>query len=122
MLNLRLNPMAAIMLLGWAFCHRVVGEMPQNLDASAVWIESAGSVARDQRGSLLYTPESHQSRIGEFQSVAFWCEDVFATAKVLKSKGVAFAEEPKNEPWGSIAIFKDPDGNQFALSSKVNRK
>ena len=47
---------------------------------------------------------------------------MFATAKVLKSKGVTFAQEPKNEPWGSIAIFKDPDENQFALSSKVNRK
>jgi predicted enzyme related to lactoylglutathione lyase len=41
---------------------------------------------------------------------------------VLKSKGVGFAQEPKNEPWGSIAVLKDPDGNQFALSSKVNHK
>jgi len=41
---------------------------------------------------------------------------------VLKSKGVTFAQEPKNEQWGAIAIFKDPDGNQFALSSKVNHK
>jgi predicted enzyme related to lactoylglutathione lyase len=47
---------------------------------------------------------------------------VFAAAKALKSKGVTFAQEPKKEPWGAIAIFKDPDGNQFALSSKVNHK
>jgi catechol 2,3-dioxygenase-like lactoylglutathione lyase family enzyme len=73
-------------------------------------------------GVALFTPEGHEKRIGEFQSIAFWCDDVFATAKVLKSKGVTFAQEPKNEPWGSIAVFKDPDGNQFALSSKVNHK
>jgi len=43
---------------------------------------------------------------------------VFATAKTMKSKGVALAVEPKQEPWGTTAIFKDADGNQFVLSSK----
>jgi predicted enzyme related to lactoylglutathione lyase len=84
------------------------------------WIELL--IPGAQTGIALFTPEGHEKRIGEFQSIAFWCEDVFATAKVLKSKGVAFAQEPKNEPWGSIAVLKDPDGNQFALSSKVNHK
>jgi len=84
------------------------------------WIELL--IPGAQTGIALYTPKGHEKRIGEFQSIAFWCDDVFATAKVLKSKGVTFAEEPKNEPWGSIAIFKDLDGNQFALSSKVNNK
>jgi predicted enzyme related to lactoylglutathione lyase len=84
------------------------------------WIELL--IPGAQTGIALFTPEGHENRIGEFQSIAFWCDDVFATAKVLKSKGVAFAQEPKNEPWGSIAVLKDPDGNQFALSSKVNHK
>lgn len=84
------------------------------------WIELL--IPGGEAGVTLYTPEGHERRIGEFQSIAFWCDDVFATTKVLKSKGVIFSKEPKNEPWGSIAVFKDPDGNQFALSSKVNRK
>jgi hypothetical protein len=25
---------------------------------------------------------------------------------------------PKKEPWGSSAIFKDSEGNQFVLSSR----
>ena len=54
---------------------------------------------------VLFTPDGHEDRIGDFQPMTFWCDDVFATAKVLKSKGVTFAQEPKNEPWGSIAIF-----------------
>ena len=84
------------------------------------WIELLISGA--ETGVTLFTPEGHEKRIGEFQSISFWCDDVFATAKVLKSKGVRFVKEPKNEPWGSIAVFQDPDGNKFALSSKVNRK
>ena len=84
------------------------------------WIELL--IPGAETGIALFTPEGHEKRIGEFQSISFWCDDVFATAKVLKSKGVTFTKEPKNEPWGSIAIFKDPDGNQFALSSKMNHK
>ena len=67
---------------------------------------------------VLFTPDGHEDRIGTFQPVTFWCDDVFATAKILKEKGVEFAMDPKTEHWGSAAIFKDPDGNQFVLSSK----
>ena len=84
------------------------------------WIELL--IPGAESGVVLFTPDGHENRIGQFQSIAFWCDDVFATAKTLKSKGVTFATEPKNEPWGSIAIFKDPDGNQFALSSKGRPK
>lgn len=66
----------------------------------------------------LFTPEGHENRIGGFQPMTFWCDDVFATAKILKAKGVKFAVEPKTEPWGTMAIFKDVDGNQFCLSNK----
>ncbi len=84
------------------------------------WIELL--IPGAETGVALYTPDGHEKRIGEFQSIAFWCDDVFATAKVLKSKGVTFTQEPKKELWGSIAIFEDPDANKFALSSKVNHK
>ncbi len=80
------------------------------------WIELL--IPGAETGLALFTPEGHENRIGTFQSISFWCDDVFATAKVLKSKGVTFAVEPKTEVWGSTAIFKDPDGNQFVISSK----
>jgi catechol 2,3-dioxygenase-like lactoylglutathione lyase family enzyme len=67
----------------------------------------------------LFTPEGHENRIGHFQPLTFWCDDVFATAKILQSKGVEFAAEPKSEVWGTMAIFKDVDGNQFVLSNKL---
>ena len=84
------------------------------------WIELL--IPGADTGIALFTPEGHEKRIGEFQSISFWCDDVFATAKILKSKGVAFSQEPKNESWGSSAIFKDTDGNQFVLSSRGKQK
>ena len=67
----------------------------------------------------LFTPEGHEGRIGTFQPLTFWCDDVFMTAKTLKSRGVEFAQEPKKEVWGTMAIFKDPDGNQFVISNRL---
>jgi catechol 2,3-dioxygenase-like lactoylglutathione lyase family enzyme len=84
------------------------------------WIELL--IPGADAGLALYTPEGHESRIGQFQSIAFWCDDVFATCAILKAKGVSFAQEPKKEPWGTMAIVKDPDGNQFALSSKGKQR
>ncbi|MGB9434206.1 MAG: VOC family protein [Candidatus Acidiferrum sp.] len=92
----------------------------QPFSATQRWIELL--IPGGETGLALFTPEGHEKRIGEFQSISFWCDDVFATAKALKSKGVTFTKEPKNEPWGSIAVFKDPDGNQFALSSRGKQK
>jgi hypothetical protein len=31
---------------------------------------------------------------------------------------VELAAEPRKEVWGTMAIFKDPDGNQFVFSSR----
>jgi catechol 2,3-dioxygenase-like lactoylglutathione lyase family enzyme len=80
------------------------------------WIELM--IPGAESGLSLFTPDGHANRIGDFQSISFWCEDVFAEAKVLKSKGVEFFAEPRKEPWGSMSIFQDPDGNKFVLSSK----
>jgi catechol 2,3-dioxygenase-like lactoylglutathione lyase family enzyme len=80
------------------------------------WIELM--IPGADSGLALFTPEGYENPIGEFQSVSFWCEDVFATAKVLKSKGVQFEVEPKKEEWRTTAVFKDVDENKFVLSSR----
>jgi catechol 2,3-dioxygenase-like lactoylglutathione lyase family enzyme len=80
------------------------------------WIEL--KIPGADSGLALFTPEEHEKRIGEFQSISFWCDDVFATAKVLKAKGVQFEKEPKKEDWGTAAIFMDADKNKFVLSSR----
>lgn len=55
---------------------------------------------------------------GSKMNITFWADDVEATARELKSKGVQFVMEPKREDWGTAAAFKDVDGNTFVLSSK----
>jgi predicted enzyme related to lactoylglutathione lyase len=84
------------------------------------WIELM--IPGAESGLALFTPEGQEDRIGKFQSISYWCDDVFATAKTMASKGVIFTKEPTTEVWGSVAIFKDPDGNQFVLSSKGKPK
>src|ERR1041385_3117272 len=52
---------------------------------------------------------------GSQMNVTFWADDVEATASELKTKGVEFVMEPQKAPWGTFAMFKDQDGNQFVL-------
>jgi catechol 2,3-dioxygenase-like lactoylglutathione lyase family enzyme len=66
----------------------------------------------------LHTPDGHESRIGGFQPITFWCDDVFATAEEMKTKGVELHAEPRKEIWGTMAMFKDPDGNVLLFSSR----
>ncbi len=40
-------------------------------------------------------------------------DDQEKTYRELKSRGVTFSKELKKEPWGMVARFKDPDGNEF---------
>ncbi len=42
-------------------------------------------------------------------------ENLDETFRELKEKGVEFTEEPKREDWGTYAMFKDMDGNEFWL-------
>ena len=88
----------------------------QPFDGKQRWIEL--SIPGCDSHLALFTPEGFENRIGGFQPVTFWTDDVFATAAQLKSRGVELAAEPRKEVWGSMAIFKDPDGNEFVFSSR----
>lgn len=79
------------------------------------WIELR--IANSPTRVVLFTPEGHESRIGTFFNGSFACDDVQATYRQLKARGVNFVSEPQRQPWGEFATFKDPDGNVFVLSS-----
>ena len=53
-----------------------------------------------------------------FQSFTFAANDVQKTYEEMSGRGVEFVQPPKTESWGTSAIFKDADGNQFVLSSE----
>jgi catechol 2,3-dioxygenase-like lactoylglutathione lyase family enzyme len=67
---------------------------------------------------VLFTPEGQEDRIGTFQSISFWTNNVQKTYEELTSRGVEFVGPPQTADWGTAAIFKDPDGNQFVLGSR----
>jgi predicted enzyme related to lactoylglutathione lyase len=66
----------------------------------------------------LYTPPGQENRIGTFSNIGFFADDIEKTCQKLAERGVEFQQPPKKESWGTSAIFKDLDGNTFALSSK----
>lgn len=49
---------------------------------------------------------------------ALACDNVEKTHEELAAKGVEFVAPPTKQPWGTFAIFKDVDGNQFVLSTR----
>jgi catechol 2,3-dioxygenase-like lactoylglutathione lyase family enzyme len=92
---------------------RVITDQPFNGEQR--WIELG--VGRSGTGITLFTPPGHEDRIGTFTGISFVADDVKATWRELSAKGVVFLKEPKEEEWGTSAIFADPDGNQFVLGS-----
>ena len=88
----------------------------QEFSPTQRWIELG--IPGAETGVVLFTPPGQEDRIGGFQSMSFWCDDVFATAAAMQAKGVVFIQQPKKEHWGTSAIFADVDDNRFVLSSR----
>ena len=92
---------------------RVISDSP--FDNQQRWIELG--IPRAETKLVLFTAPGQDKLIGGFMNVTFSADNVEATAKELKARGVEFIQEPKKADWGTSAIFKDPDGNQFVLST-----
>ena len=93
---------------------RIVTDQP--MGPGKRWIELA--IPGAETGLVLFTPEGHEDRIGTFFNGSFACDDVHYAYDKLRERGVEFEEAPQKQPWGTYAIFKDPDGNRFVLGSK----
>ena len=68
--------------------------------------------AGDQRIGL----NASESPAGDGGAViAFAVEDIETTVDELKGKGVSFSGDVSDYPWGRIAPFTDPDGNDLQV-------
>jgi catechol 2,3-dioxygenase-like lactoylglutathione lyase family enzyme len=65
---------------------------------------------RDQIRSLLAR--------GAAGGLFFATDDVKASYKELKSRGVEFSQEPTEQPYGIDAGFRDPFGNHFRMMQR----
>jgi predicted enzyme related to lactoylglutathione lyase len=88
----------------------------QPFDGKQRWIELG--VPGGETRVVLFTPDGHRDRIGSFSNVVFQSDDVEKTYKELNARGVEFQQPPVKASRGTSSIFKDQDGNLFALSSK----
>jgi predicted enzyme related to lactoylglutathione lyase len=80
------------------------------------WIEL--KIPRAETSVVLFTPEGHEDRVGTFFNGSLACDNVQQTYETLKARGVEFTQPPTSEGWGTYAMFKDVEGNQFVLSSR----
>jgi catechol 2,3-dioxygenase-like lactoylglutathione lyase family enzyme len=54
--------------------------------------------------------------VGRLLAVSFDVDDIDATYRELKRRGVDFAGPPEKQAWGGTLAFpRDPDGNTFTL-------
>ena len=67
---------------------------------------------------VLFTPPGQEDRVGTFAPMGFACADVERTYEEMRGRGVEFTQPPKKEDWGTSAIFRDPDGNQFVIGTE----
>jgi predicted enzyme related to lactoylglutathione lyase len=88
----------------------------QPFDGKQRWIELR--IPGSETKVVLFTPPGHENRVGSFSNVTFVTDDIDRTYQELKGRGVEFPALPTKQPWGYFAKFKDPDGNEFVLSTK----
>jgi predicted enzyme related to lactoylglutathione lyase len=88
----------------------------QPMGPDARWIELR--IPGAETALVVVKPMMPEHRVGGFMNMAFVADDVQKTYEELSSRGVEFTQPPKTESWGTGAVFQDPDGNTFALSSK----
>jgi predicted enzyme related to lactoylglutathione lyase len=80
------------------------------------WIELR--IPGAETGVVLFTPQGQADRVGTFFNGSFACDDVRKTYDEMKGRGVEFDGEPRQEHWGTYAVFKDSEGNSIVMGSK----
>lgn len=92
---------------------KVVTDQP--FDSAQRWIELR--IAMSETRFVLFTADQGP-RPGFAFNGALACDNVERTYDELRGRGVEFTGPPQKQAWGTFAMFSDPDGNQFVLSSR----
>jgi catechol 2,3-dioxygenase-like lactoylglutathione lyase family enzyme len=80
------------------------------------WIELR--IGASDTRLVLFVFDEQGLKPGMMFNGALACDNVEQTHQELRAKGVTFTTPPQKAPWGTFAVFKDPDDNTFVLSSK----
>jgi catechol 2,3-dioxygenase-like lactoylglutathione lyase family enzyme len=80
------------------------------------WLEVVPPGAETAITLVTPDPGQDQDLIGKGTPIVLAAEDIQATYRELRARGVRFTEVPAMQPWGALqALFEDPDGNPFVL-------
>jgi predicted enzyme related to lactoylglutathione lyase len=93
---------------------RVLTDQPFN--EKQRWIELR--IGSSDTRLVLFMFDEQGLQPGKPFNGALACDNVEQTHQELVANGVEFSTGPQKQPWGTFAVFKDPDGNQFVLSSR----
>jgi catechol 2,3-dioxygenase-like lactoylglutathione lyase family enzyme len=89
------------------------------LTAGTRWVVVAPAAGGGALLLALAADEHQRARIGDQTGgrVGFFLhtDDFAADHARLRAAGVAFAEQPRPEPYGRVAVFSDPFGNRWDL-------
>lgn len=88
----------------------------QPFDDTRRWIELR--IPGAETRVVLFGPDEDGEPAGELTNVTFMTDDVEATWRELRDRGVEFTGPPETMHWGTFAIFNDSEGNSFVLSSR----
>ena len=80
------------------------------------WIELR--IGSSDTRLVLFMFDEQGLKPGMMFNGALACDNVEQTHQELTAKGVVFTTPPQKAPWGTFAMFKDPDDNTFVLSSR----
>ena len=67
---------------------------------------------------VLFSVSPEMDPEGKMTGISFLADDVRSTYAELTNRGVEFVQEPREADWGTAAVFKDPEGNLYVLSSR----
>lgn len=110
---------------GIAFCVGALGfDLIEDTDMGAGkrWVVVGGVDGAKEGGRLLLAKAANDAqnaaignqtggRVGFFAHT----DDFAATQARLVDAGVQFHEQPRHEPYGTVAVFSDPFGNRWDL-------
>jgi catechol 2,3-dioxygenase-like lactoylglutathione lyase family enzyme len=77
------------------------------------WVEVAPPGAATALTLVTWFPNM---RPGGITGLVLQTDDIAADFAALAERGVAFHQQPEQQPWGTFATFDDPDGNGWVLS------
>ncbi|HEX4207631.1 MAG TPA: VOC family protein [Ktedonobacteraceae bacterium] len=74
-------------------------------------------------GIVLQSAQANRKPTGGSTGIVLGSSDVEGTYQEMSGRGVIFTQAPVKQPWGAMeAVFSDPDGNTYSLTSQWGGK